>query len=648
MTFEKAFSPNSGMRPPLQVGSVAMAKPRRPASESYQSACSPASQSISHSLATGIAGLDDEADESPIFSVSKSSMDVVMATGPPHKRDPAWTGIDLRRSSSTSTHSDRNSLRHLHPQLWQQVSNLQSSFAGQNTEAQSPPALSGRWNASMQRWSRCSGSTHSRSSTPDTIVWRGSSSRPCSLTQEAPSPAAPDSPLFKTDSPVSTPSPFISPLLTPTLTPSEPPSPQTHNTQQQEGPPTTSPLVHLQNLDDGGFLENNSLLFRYPSPIPSSPSLEEGVSLDPGVDGVMEDLPSPEPLSEVEGQTSPVDLFNSLMPDSAAEGHESGHRLDASWPTGQNRQRSGSTLVYSLSDSQLLDCCRCTVSSRQGIKPVEALRENGTMTSEVELVDAAVQTLSPVGSWWDLRRNTSNLGSHSILGSPPGSRLNLKSSVGSNSNLVSPSSSMFPVSSGEDEGEEKPGDDPKRNVNSSNDLERRRSCLKIQGEDKDELGRRSSMKQVQWDEDGMTWDVHGASVDPEVLSTAIQKHLELQNCPRPSKKKNKAPQPPPAEQKPPVMDVTSPCQERSECKETPVEGWEVKRDGGGGAEEPVEAIRRISRAEGANVKDDEVYGTEGAGHPKSPSTGSRHSRKRSVIRSLSRPGWCGSSRKALN
>lgn len=36
------------------------------------------------------------------------------------------------------------------------------------------------------------------------------------------------------------------------------------------------------------------------------------------------------------------------------------------------------------------------------------------------------------------------------------------------------------------------------------------------------------MKEVKWDAEGMTWEVYGASVDPEELGLAIQKHLELQ------------------------------------------------------------------------------------------------------------------------
>nr|XP_040035297.1 GRIN2-like protein [Gasterosteus aculeatus aculeatus] len=39
---------------------------------------------------------------------------------------------------------------------------------------------------------------------------------------------------------------------------------------------------------------------------------------------------------------------------------------------------------------------------------------------------------------------------------------------------------------------------------------------------------KSPVKEVKWDAEGMTWEVYGASVDPEELGVAIQKHLELQ------------------------------------------------------------------------------------------------------------------------
>ncbi|XP_068114843.1 GRIN2-like protein [Hyperolius riggenbachi] len=38
----------------------------------------------------------------------------------------------------------------------------------------------------------------------------------------------------------------------------------------------------------------------------------------------------------------------------------------------------------------------------------------------------------------------------------------------------------------------------------------------------------SPMREVRWDDEGMTWEVYGAAVDPEVLGLAIQKHLEIQ------------------------------------------------------------------------------------------------------------------------
>lgn len=327
-----------------------------------------------------------------------------------------------------------------------------------------------------------------------------------------------------------------------------------------------------------------------------------------------------------------------------------------------------------MSDSHLVDCCRCRCNSRDLRKPHrgQVFKEEGTMTVQPEMVDMAVQTLSPIGSLWGLKRNisNSNMGSHSLLGSPPGSKLNLKSSVGSNSNLVSPTSSMFPGSSGgeEEEEEEEPLEkEEEEQLEKENDeqeeksldeqmeqnsthQERRRSCLKIQGEEKDEYARRSSMKQVQWDEDGMTWDVHGASPEPEVLESAIQRHLEGQSSPRPAesaskKKKKRAPLPPA------LSDVVKPRAPEPPSEEGAAEGADGgapdERDGGCSGTETPETARRISRADGeaAAAEDDEVYGEEGSSSsPRPPSRASTLVRKKSVIR-LRRPGWCGGSRK---
>lgn len=51
---------------------------------------------------------------------------------------------------------------------------------------------------------------------------------------------------------------------------------------------------------------------------------------------------------------------------------------------------------------------------------------------------------------------------------------------------------------------------------------------KKNSQDAQKGGSKSPVKEVKWDAEGMTWEVYGASVDPEELGLAIQKHLELQ------------------------------------------------------------------------------------------------------------------------
>ncbi|XP_026770559.2 uncharacterized protein LOC113527190 [Pangasianodon hypophthalmus] len=46
--------------------------------------------------------------------------------------------------------------------------------------------------------------------------------------------------------------------------------------------------------------------------------------------------------------------------------------------------------------------------------------------------------------------------------------------------------------------------------------------------DGEDVETRISVKEVEWDAEGMTWEVYGAAVDPEELGLAIQRHLELQ------------------------------------------------------------------------------------------------------------------------
>ncbi|CAN9508692.1 unnamed protein product [Ophioblennius macclurei] len=717
-----------------------MEKPVRPVSEAYPSVRCSLNESVSYSSEAGLGS--DEGDQTPIFSMSKSSMDV-KGGGPPHKRDPAWTRLDLRRSSSTNTHCEQNvsaaaALKQLHTNPWLQ----QHAANNTPTDPRSPPALT-------DRWSGCS--AQSRSSTPDTVVWRGASSRPSSLSQE-PS-FTPNSSMSKLTSSPTTPSPLISPLdavsplqddpACPSPTPSTPaanqqedepeatppnspwrsPPPQTPNLQRspapqtpdlqrspppqtpdlqrspapqtpdlQRSPPPQTPDLHRSPLqtpeirtdtsvpppplsctEDEGFMESEALTFQFPSPLASPRRLlpQEEAPSDPKgiVDDLIQTLSGPPSAPLLDDETartarSPATPSMCTMPDSPAEEQEvkgepsppppppQASRLELPEPSCPPGRGHRSLLVSSLSDSGLGRRCRCNLSAGEGVATT-------TTAMKTVTVDTAVQTASPLGSWWDLRRNmsNSNMDSHSILGSPPGSRLNLKSSVGSNSNLVSPSSSMFPVSSGEEgEGEEgKRGDDPAWDVTSasSHDLERRRSCLKMQAEEKDAMARRSSMKQVQWDEDGMTWDVHGAAaVDPHVLTSAIRKHLEMQNSPKPlrrSTKKKRAPKPPDASDAvtaavatpPTVGDATE--GDGGEKKEAEQEG-EAK---GEEAVAAAEAPRRRSRAEvdAVNDHDQEVYGGGGGGGGALVSKAQSHGGKRSVMRSLRRPGWCGGSKK---
>ncbi|XP_017291351.1 uncharacterized protein LOC108247595 [Kryptolebias marmoratus] len=638
-----------------------MARSGRPASESYQSVCCPVSQRLSSTSEARI--LEDEDDRTPIFSLSKSSVDVVMAAGSPHKRDPAWTRLSLKRSSSTNTHSEQNqgTLQQLRHNKWRDNSH-QFSPTTQNEDLMSPPPpLSERWISNTQRWSGCS----SRSSTPDTVVWKEGSSRPCSLSQDAPSSFTPDSPMSKLTSPPTTPSPLISPFHTPTLPAegllaSSSSSPLTLSAHQL---PEASPQLWPSSTHRKGSSEK--LLFQFPSPVPSHFSLADAEGCpDPGdlVRDTVKESPSPgDTLGlESEGAKTSSPMSCDSKPNCLAEEQEiktgsSGchfelpRRVEQSYLTDKGWK---TPLVSSLSDSQLREYSRCNLTPWGGtLKTRRAFREKATMTSQLEMVEAAVQTVSPLGSCCDLRRDmsTSNTGSHSLLGSPPGSRLNLKSPTGSHSNLVSASSSMFLVSSSEDE--EKKRDDPEWAVasGSPHSLERRRSCLKLQPEE--ERSRRGSMKQVQWDEEGLTWEVHGASLDPKELSTAIQKHLDLKSSPkplRPSSKKKKAPMPPLISNMITTMDPDmSPPAMSIKCM---VEGEsEDKLDGGGEElkQETQEADRKRSKTEEEISKEveEEVQREEVASSVKSPTHESKQIKKKTKSRSLMRPGWCGGSRK---
>ncbi|CAL8301028.1 unnamed protein product [Lota lota] len=521
----------------------------------------------------------EEAEDAPIFSRSKSSVDVLTATEPMHPWDPALTRQDIRRSSSTNTHTEHHTCTRQQLRARRRHEDAAAASKAFPIPHRSPlgpgcgsPPLS-------ERWSACS--TRSDCSTPDSVIWRGGAVRPQSLVQGAPA--------SKLASPASPPPTFDSPIQTPPISPStRPPLPLNPCRQQQpmsstipasptpEGhatppmPPSTLPPIspELRRLPS---MENEHMLTNNCSPSPTLPSHR---SFSPGMDvgartGSQQQahlVQASEELPSVSGSTRPVvggedeyTLLTQIEEQESPRQDKLPRKPGSSSPDFGVSRRWKSPLVSSLSDTGLSVYCRCscglsrleTLASRpQGGKDSARDEAQETPRSPVKSVDAAVQTASPPGSWLSLRKNmsymfNSHMGSHSILGSPPGSRLNLRSPVGSTSNLVSPSSSMFFQDVGEDQEEKE--EEEKKSKDSSLVWEtstaavqpqgRRRSCLKVPGDERvrgeervrvrGELGRRGSMKQVQWDEEGMTWDIYGSSLDAEELDSAIERHLNL-------------------------------------------------------------------------------------------------------------------------
>ncbi|CAL8309382.1 unnamed protein product [Boreogadus saida] len=502
----------------------------------------------------------EDTEDGPIFSLSKSSMDVLMATEPNRPWDPAVTRQDLRRSSSTNTHTERQSCS---LQQLRERQLTEDAAAAANKALPIPrrsPLGAGCGSPTLsERWSTCS--TRSDCSTPDSVIWRGGPGRPKSLIQVAPSSklAHPASPSPSFDSPETPPvSPSTRPPLPlspcgkqPPMSSPTPASPTPEVPASPPVPPSAPPPPTSPEPRRLPSMEYEHIPSTCGSP--SSPTSPSRRPVGPGSDGGVG-------AGSHQG-AHPVQASEEELPSvfgSASSVVGAAH-------FGVSR-RWRSPLASSLSDTGLSARCRCSCGQSRletpgppggkdhGGDEVQGKQET-TPGSPARSVDAAVQTASPPGSWAGLRKrtsfaSTSHMGSHSVLGSPPGSRLNLRSPVGSTSNLVSATSSMFFQDAGEEreeeekgeEEEEEKGEEEEKSKRSSvmwetltpgaEPPERRRSCLKVQGEDRPrgrggELGRRGSMKQVQWDEEGMTWDVYGSSVDPEELHVAIERHLTL-------------------------------------------------------------------------------------------------------------------------
>ncbi|CDQ86986.1 unnamed protein product [Oncorhynchus mykiss] len=473
-------------------------------------------------------------------------MDVVMATKHPHLRDPAWAKLELRRSASQNTQSSTNTHTPKLTTLQQYIQQPTPSHSqtSQNIHGHGSPLSNER----VARWSMCSTSVCSSVSTPETVIWKGGSmteENPCIMYSARYSRLASES-QSSIQTPA-TPSPFTSPLNTPTQSPTlhtrhnlpqlqYRPSPLTAETpcQTHTPSPMSSPLPIMLPLPSP-----LSITSPLPSPLAVISCLPSPLSITsplPSPPAVISCLPSP--LSVTSPLPSPPAVISCLPSSLTPKGCQpnpytdeacSPHKHPSSpFPSPSCRAQG---LVSSLSDSQLDGCPRCSCNSAySGVMNLmtslpqgSGFREEGTMTSQRELVEVGVQAGSPQGSRLNCRSLQSSLkdyGSDTNLGSPPRSN----SIMGYNTYLGSQSILGSPPGEGWEEKLEW-----EDSISAPlGEMGRRRSCLKRRRSGEwDHSKRRSSMKQVQWDEDGMTWDVYGASLDPVELSSAIQVCLSV-------------------------------------------------------------------------------------------------------------------------
>lgn len=69
-------------------------------------------------------------------------------------------------------------------------------------------------------------------------------------------------------------------------------------------------------------------------------------------------------------------------------------------------------------------------------------------------------------------------------------------------------------------------DTSKTKASTSKEASKEKSKDKDDEDDEDDKQKDKGVQDVVWDEQGMTWEVYGASVDPESLGFAIQSHLQ--------------------------------------------------------------------------------------------------------------------------
>ncbi|XP_072522908.1 uncharacterized protein [Salminus brasiliensis] len=395
-------------------------------------------------------------NEHPIISLSKSFTD--MASGPPQRMELAWCWQDIRKSASSAVCPQRP-----------------ASMGGPGRDVQAPLEFE-------------QGSTYSGNSTPETVIWRGGTTRPWSITEDSPARTTPTQERF-----LGRQRAYTSERCTPC-------SPAMHRDLRMEcleGRETC-----CQGRMTGENLKGCScsrMVCGMMSPaLGTRPCLRSAHSLaQQGVDAEVCTLKGDGLHLRGSNTCRAACVSNALNAGTLGNpcavvpcpGHLISLPTCGGSPCSGQRSLLHSTLlgfpplVSSVSETGLNNraaghCC----GSELGGKNPSALRINhsnqsgfcnrtmrdaSTMTSEHDFREVGVQTLST-------------------------------------DSLVSPLSSMFPeitLTGG-------PGSD-----------------IFPAAED---TGTRTPVKEVEWDAEGMTWEVYGASLDPEELGLAIQRHLELQ------------------------------------------------------------------------------------------------------------------------
>lgn len=448
---------------------------------------------------------DEDSDERdpPIISLSKSSTDV--AAGPPRRTELARLRPDLRKSVSAQR---------------------PRSLAGSGVNISSSSkfgVLSGGYGSPLplpfQRQERSSLGSGGSCSSPDTVIWRGGSrGRPWSITED----------------PYAKHMPGPEKGAIPGFPPCAPYSYRDLHVGRVE-------VKERQCLSGYNLMGHGANLVAGVGITPRSATLEgrpykvvEGNGGDPEIDG--QAFSSPD--FPHQGRGCRTNTSGRVFRTSGSFGTSASltlpyananvdatrlreAQLHAAAIYGSEGQRStfSSTslafppLVSSISETSLnrqvlTHCCRAGSDSSSicgsakaaapasvwpGVPPAWPLRrrtfrEASTMTSHGELRDVGIQTGSP------------------------------ESSVPATSTAVAidaPSSSS--QSSEEEEGE-------KRELTGG-----QLSGGGVGGGGEVAVGGgRTPVREVEWDEEGMTWEVYGAAVDPEELGQAIQRHLELQ------------------------------------------------------------------------------------------------------------------------